>query len=58
MLVGQAAPDALANVNKRIEWISGEVKRLDGLLDGLIQKKGGMERQLLQIQQQQQQQVK
>ncbi|KAJ3186667.1 hypothetical protein HDU85_007487 [Gaertneriomyces sp. JEL0708] len=57
VLVKQEPVEAQTNVKKRIEFISAEIKRLEGQIKELDQKQEAKKAQLIQMQQAYQQQV-
>ncbi|KAF3775125.1 Prefoldin subunit 6 [Nymphaea thermarum] len=51
VLVKQDLAEANANVRKRIEYISAELKRLDGMLQGLEEEQNSKKEVILKLQQ-------
>ncbi|EFJ31529.1 hypothetical protein SELMODRAFT_87211 [Selaginella moellendorffii] len=51
VLVKQDLVEAKANVNKRIEYITGELRRLDGSLKSLEDQQGSKREEVLKLQQ-------
>lgn len=51
VLVKQDLAEAKANVSKRIEYITAELRRLDGMLKGLEEQQNAKKEEILKIQQ-------
>eukprot|EP00250_Pteridium_aquilinum_P035652 c9768_g1_i1 orf=144-527(+) len=51
VLVKQDLVEAKANVNKRIDYISGELRRLDGILKGFEEQQNTKKEEVIKLQQ-------
>ncbi|TPX59256.1 hypothetical protein PhCBS80983_g02607 [Powellomyces hirtus] len=57
VLVKQDKPEATVNVKKRIEFITSEIKRLEGQIKDLNQKQDAKKEEVMRLQQEYQQQI-